>query len=49
MHHNKPGTYKPYQARVRGGGKEVHLGSFVTAEEAALRLARFQAPLTKGK
>jgi len=40
VHHNKPGTYKPYQARVRGGGKEVHLGSFATAEEAALCVAR---------
>ena len=45
----RPGKPKPYQLRVRRGGKEVHLGSFVTAEEAALRLARFQAPLTKGK
>ena len=45
----RPGKPKPYQLRVRRGGKGVHLGSFVTAEEAALRLARFQAPLTKGK
>ena len=45
----RPGKPKPYQLRVRRGGKEVYLGSFVTAEEAALRLARFQAPLTKGK
>ena len=46
---DKPGQPKPYKAQLRRGGKEVHLGSFVTAEEAALRLARFQAPLTKGK
>ena len=36
----KPGQPKPYQARVRRGGKEVHLGSFATAEEAALCIAR---------
>ena len=31
---------KPYEARVRRGGKMVHLGSFATAEEAALCVAR---------
>ena len=32
---------KPYQARVwRGGYTQVHLGSFATAEEAALCIAR---------
>ena len=31
---------KPYQAQVRRGGKDVHLGSFATAEEAALCIAR---------
>jgi hypothetical protein len=31
---------KPYQARVRRGGKCVHLGMFATAEEAALHVAR---------
>ena len=31
---------KPYQALVRRGGKHVHLGYFVTAEEAALCVAR---------
>jgi len=31
---------KPYQAEVRRGGKTVHLGSFATAEEAALVVAR---------
>ena len=36
----RPGKPKPYQARVRRGGKLVHLGSFATAAEAALRLAR---------
>ena len=37
---NKPGQPKPYQARVRRGGKQVSLGSFATAEEAALCIAR---------
>ena len=35
----KPGKPKPYQARVSRGGKEVSLGSFATAEEAALCVA----------
>ena len=37
---SKPGYPKPYQARVRRGGKQVSLGSFATAEEAALCIAR---------
>ena len=37
---NNPGLSKPYQARVRRGGKDVYLGSFATAEEAALCVAR---------
>ena len=37
---DKPGQPKPYQARVWRGGKNVHLGSFATAEEAALCVAR---------
>ena len=40
VHLTKPDYPKPYQARVRRGGKEVHLGSFATAEEAALCIAR---------
>ena len=40
VHLTKPGYPKPYQARVRRGGKKVHLGSFATAEEAALCIAR---------
>ena len=36
----KPGQPKPYQAKVRRDSKEVTLGSFVTAEEAALCVAR---------
>eukprot|EP00964_Phaeocystis_antarctica_P047251 scaffold27329_cov63-Phaeocystis_antarctica.AAC.1 len=35
-----PGRPKPYEARVKRGDKMVHLGSFVTAEEAALCVAR---------
>jgi hypothetical protein len=37
---NKPGQPKPYQAEVRRGGEQVSLGSFATAEEAALCVAR---------
>ena len=40
MHLTNPGYPKPYQARVRRGGKVVGLGSFATAEEAALCVAR---------
>ena len=36
----KPGHPKPYQAQVWRGGKAVHLGTFATAEEAALCVAR---------
>ena len=35
-----PDYSRPYQARVRRGGKMVSLGSFATAEEAALCVAR---------
>ena len=38
--HPKPGRPKPYQAGVWRGGKTVILGSFATAEEAALCIAR---------
>ena len=38
--HHKPGRAKPYLAQVRRGGTTVHLGSFATAEEAALCIAR---------
>ena len=37
---DKPGKPKPYLARVTRGGKSLHLGSFATAEEAALHVAR---------
>ena len=37
---NKPGQPKPYQAQLRRLGKKVSLGSFATAEEAALCVAR---------
>ena len=36
----RPGTPKPYQARMKRAGKDVHLGSFATVEEAALCVAR---------
>ena len=38
--HEQPGRPKPYQARVKRGGKRVGLGCFATAEEAALCVAR---------
>ena len=37
---NNPGKPKPYAAQVRRGGKQVRLGYFATAEEAALCIAR---------
>ena len=37
------GGSKPYKAQVRSGGRTVHLGSFATAEEAALIVARDSA------
>ena len=40
VHLIKPGQPKPYHARVWRGGKYVYLGSFATAEEAALCVAR---------
>ena len=36
----RPGQPKPYEARVKRGGTVVYLGSFATAEEAALCIAR---------
>eukprot|EP00964_Phaeocystis_antarctica_P016707 scaffold9187_cov50-Phaeocystis_antarctica.AAC.2 len=40
VHLSKPGKPKPYQAQVWCGGKNVHLGYFATAKEAALGIAR---------
>ena len=37
---NNPGKPKPYQARMKRNGKDVYLGSFTTAKEAALCVAR---------
>ena len=36
----KPGRSKPFQAKVKRSGAMVHLGSFATAEQAALSVAR---------
>ena len=36
----KPGNPKPYKAQLRRGGKQVSMGHFATAEEAALCFAR---------
>ena len=38
--YHKPGHPRPYHARVKRGSKNVYLGYFVTAEEAALCVAR---------
>ena len=40
VHLDRSGKPKPYQARVWRGGKQVSLGYFATAEEAALCVAR---------
>ena len=40
VHLDRPGKPKPYKARVWRGGEQVYLGSFATAEEAALCVAR---------
>ena len=40
VHLSFPGRPKPYQVQVWRGGTRVHLGSFATAEEAALCVAR---------
>ena len=40
----RSGRSKPYQAYVRRIGKQVKLGSFATAEEAALCVARSRLP-----
>jgi len=38
--HTKPDKHNPYKAQVWRGRKHVRLGSFATAEEAALCFAR---------
>ena len=43
VHLGNSGKSSPYQARVWRGGKDVHLGYFTTAEEAALHMARASA------
>jgi hypothetical protein len=40
VHLDRPGKHKPYRAMVKRGGKMEYLGSFATAEEAALCVAR---------
>ena len=40
VHLNQTSKSKPYTVQVSRGGKMVHLGSFATAEEAALAVAR---------
>ena len=40
---------RPFQAKVWRDGKEAHLGSFATAEEAALAVARAGGAANRGK
>eukprot|EP00964_Phaeocystis_antarctica_P129878 scaffold93724_cov54-Phaeocystis_antarctica.AAC.5 len=40
VRHEPKSKRNPYRAQVRRGGKIVSLGSFATAEEAALCVAR---------
>ena len=40
VYHHAIGKAKPYQARVSHGKRDMHLGYFATAEEAALCVAR---------
>ena len=40
VHLSNPGQRRPYQAQVWRAGNTVYLGSFATAEEAALCVAR---------
>ena len=40
VYHSTPGSKTGYQARVRHGGKQLGLGNFATAKEAALCVAR---------
>jgi hypothetical protein len=41
VHLIKPGRPKPYNAKATRDGKRVNLGTFATAEEAALCVARY--------
>ena len=40
VNHSKSCKTKPYQAKLKRGGKDIYLGYFATAEEAALCVAR---------
>ena len=40
MYLDQRGRSKPYEAKDKRGGKHVYLGTFATAEEAALCVAR---------
>ena len=40
MYKNPSSTLRPFRVKIRRSGKQILLGSFVTAEEAALVLAR---------
>ena len=38
------GSSRPFQAKIRQGGKQHNLGYYATAAEAALAYARFLGP-----
>ena len=42
--HDPKRASKPFHANLRHGGRSNHLGTFATAEEAALAVARFLGP-----
>ena len=49
VHLSNPGRPKPYQAQVKRGGKQVSLGRFSNAEQAALCVARSLEGRAKAK
>ena len=48
VYHDKRCRLKPYEAKVRRGGKLVSLGFSATAEEAAMCVARMFPPVAQG-
>ena len=44
VNRNHDGSRKPFQASLKHDGRKKTLGQFVTAEEAALTVARFLGP-----
>ena len=48
VYHDRRCRLKPYEAKVRRGGKLVSLGFSATAEEAAMCVARMFPPVAQG-